>query len=344
MRVVPQTEDWEEVVNEGLEALDMGSYKKAEGCLTRALAISLRTRHRLGRMFIHLTTLYLAQGRLYLIDELLKEVLNQGKELDSRWIADTHRLYGLYFEMVGEKIKARQAFADALSLCEGPDTHPQALLTVLRDFSWFSLRQGQERARTMFKRGLELAERQHCPNHPSLISFLNGVARCDLEQNRCVRAEQMIHRATALATLAELDEGHPHPDLALCLESLALLYQQQQTLSPGVAKQRKIPLPVSLRFQQAADHVKQWISPHHPDRVAILISLSRWELQLGNREQGRAALEEAEEAAGALPEKHPLLGALEEVRMELEGRRKPPPSHLAPLLGGAGKAPLPADG
>lgn len=317
-----ETQEWNEVVEEGLAALSEGRHKKAEGCLTRALTVSLRHRHRLSQTFLHLTTLYLAQGRFFLVDELLKQAMHEGKDMEPRLVADTHRLYGLYFEMQGENVKARQAFADALSLCEGPEADPQVLMSVLRDFSWFSLRQGQERARTMFKRGLELAEKEGGPNHPTVISFLNGVARCEIEQNRCARAEQLLHRAVALAALAELDQGHPHPDQALCLESLGLLYEQQQSLSPGVAKERKIPLPVSLRFQQAAEHLSRWVGATHPRRVSVLLSLCRWELQLGHRDEAREALQQARAAAVALPESHPFFEEFRELEQELSGVKR----------------------
>ncbi|MGH8760081.1 MAG: tetratricopeptide repeat protein, partial [Burkholderiales bacterium] len=105
-----------------------------------------------------------------------------------------------------------------------PSTHAQGIEWEMLNEEAMSLYQkGQyDRAVSVAKKALDVAERAVGPNHPSVATILNNLAELYRAQGQYAQAEPLLKRSLAIQEKAL---GPDHPDVATSLENLAVLYR-----------------------------------------------------------------------------------------------------------------------
>jgi tetratricopeptide (TPR) repeat protein len=81
-----------------------------------------------------------------------------------------------------------------------------------------------ERAITVAKKALEVAEKSVGPDHPNVATTLNILAEIYREQRQYAQAEPLHRRAL---TIRENALGPDHPSVARSVNNLAVLYKNQ---------------------------------------------------------------------------------------------------------------------
>ena len=81
-----------------------------------------------------------------------------------------------------------------------------------------------DRAVVVAKKALQVAEQTVGPDHPSVATSSNKLARLYVNQGQYAEAEPLYKRALAIREKAL---GADHPDVATSLNNLALLYHYQ---------------------------------------------------------------------------------------------------------------------
>ena len=122
-------------------------------------------------------------------------------------------------------------------------------------------RAGQyERAVTVAKKALEVAEKNVGPDHTNVAVSLGNLASLYRAQGRYAQAEPLYKRAL---TMREKALGADHPDVATSLSNLAELYVAQGQYA------RAEPL-----YKRALTIREKALGPDHPDVAASLSSLA----------------------------------------------------------------------
>ena len=86
-------------------------------------------------------------------------------------------------------------------------------------------RQGRyAEAEPLYRRSLEIKEKQLGPDHPDVAGSLNNLAILYADQGRYAEAEPLYRRSLKIR---EAKLGPDHPDVAASLNNLAILYQSQ---------------------------------------------------------------------------------------------------------------------
>ena len=288
------------LLQEGGRFLAEARLGQAEGCLNRAVSLALAAEQRVGEVLLAISEVYLAQGRYFLVDELLEEASDE--QLEAEQQSRYHGLMGHYHTLCGERNQARESFSEALNLVEQNGLPGERLLTCLLDLAWFNHRHGNERARVLFKRAVELADTELGIHPDGLVSALNGLARCHLKEERCLRAEQLLNRAFSVIVQWEADHQHHHPERGLTFHSLALFQLKQRELAEGLQSTRLSGLPVGERMRQASTYMAKARGRAHPQRCELLFELFQ---HLDREGDAEAVREVGVELLGNLKELHP---------------------------------------
>ena len=116
------------------------------------------------------------------------------------------------------------------------------------------------KAEPLFQQAQAIYEKALGPDHPSLATTLNNLARLYTDQGRYAEAEPLYQQARAIQEKAL---GPDHKDLAITLSNLARLYTDQGCYAEAE------PL-----HQQARAITEKALGPDHPSLAAMLNNLA----------------------------------------------------------------------
>ncbi len=130
-----------------------------------------------------------------------------------------------------------------------------------------------DRAATLAKQALDLAEKPGTPDSPDLATSLHNFAEVYLAQGKFALAEPLLKRALAIR---EKSLGPDHPDVARDLSNLATLYKAEGQYAPA-----------ELLYKRALAIREKSHRPNHPNVATALNNLA-----LLYKTQGQYALAE----------------------------------------------------
>jgi tetratricopeptide (TPR) repeat protein len=123
-------------------------------------------------------------------------------------------------------------------------------------------------AEPLFRKSLELAEKNYGPEHPSVAVSLNNLAQLLRDTNRLAEAEPLMRQALAID---EKSYGPEHPNIAVRLNNLASLLKETNRL-----------VEAEPMMRQALAIGEKSYGPEHPS-VALRLSNLASLLQATNR-------------------------------------------------------------
>ena len=124
------------------------------------------------------------------------------------------------------------------------------------------------------KKALQVAEQNLGPDHPTVATLLNNLARLYDEQGQYAQAKPLYKR---LLAMSEKALGPDHPDVATALNNLAGLYKAQ-----GKYAQAEPLYKRSLAIWEKA------LGPDHPDVATVLSNLAAVYRKTGREKEAKA--------------------------------------------------------
>jgi Flp pilus assembly protein TadD len=170
----------------------------------------------------------------------------------------------------GDAAGAEEAFRAAIAQAEQPGGDPLQVASSLSSLGQLKYQQKDYGgAEECFRRSLELREQALGGDHPTVISGINNLAALYVARGALDEAEPLLQRAMGV-TVKRVEATQA--ELAVNLNNLVRLYVKRGDYA------RAEPLVVRLLA------LKRPLGPEHPDVAAVLVTLAKLRLSMGQSE------------------------------------------------------------